>query len=117
MRALFVLSVLASACLMFLLQPLLARLLLPAFGGSPAVWNTCMVFFQVLLLSGYAYAHESVRRFGIEASKAHVATPSDDGLVSQRAMLMLGVIEEELAGPTATQPDPLSTAESFAAQS
>jgi SAM-dependent methyltransferase len=64
-RALFVLSVLASACLMFLLQPLLARMLLPAFGGSPAVWNTCMVFFQVLLLSGYAYAHESVRRFGI----------------------------------------------------
>ena len=50
---------------MFLLQPLLARILLPAFGGSPAVWNTCMVFFQVLLLSGYAYAHESVRRFGI----------------------------------------------------
>lgn len=59
------LSVLASACLMFLLQPLLARMLLPAFGGSPAVWNTCMVFYQVLLLSGYAYAHESVRRFGI----------------------------------------------------
>ena len=50
---------------MFLLQPLLARILLPAFGGSPAVWNTSMVFFQVLLLSGYAYAHESVRRFGI----------------------------------------------------
>lgn len=63
--ALFVLSVLASACLMFLLQPLLARMLLPVFGGSPAVWNTCMVFFQMLLLAGYAYAHESVRRLGI----------------------------------------------------
>ena len=63
--ALFVLSVLASASLMFLLQPLLARMLLPVFGGSPAVWNTCMVFFQVLLLAGYAYAHESVRRLGI----------------------------------------------------
>ena len=62
---LFVLSVLASACLMFLLQPLLARMLLPVFGGSPAVWNTCMVFFQMLLLAGYAYAHDSVRRLGI----------------------------------------------------
>ena len=63
--ALFVLSVLASASLMFLLQPLLARMLLPVFGGSPAVWNTCMVFFQMLLLAGYAYAHASVRRLGI----------------------------------------------------
>ena len=63
--ALFVVSVLASACLMFLLQPLLARMLLPVFGGSPAVWNICMVFFQMLLLAGYAYAHESVRRLGI----------------------------------------------------
>lgn len=63
--ALFVLSVLASACLMCLMQPLLARMLLPVFGGSPAVWNTCMVFFQMLLLAGYAYAHTSVSRLGI----------------------------------------------------
>lgn len=56
------LFVLASACLMFLLQPLLARTLLPVFGGSPAVWNTCMVLSQMLLLAGYAYAHTSVSR-------------------------------------------------------
>ncbi len=42
---------------MFMLQPLVARLLLPVMGGSPAVWNTCMVFFQAVLLAGYAYAH------------------------------------------------------------
>jgi hypothetical protein len=46
-----------SASLMFVLQPLFGKLLLPLLGGSPAVWNTCMLFFQVLLLAGYAYAH------------------------------------------------------------
>lgn len=44
---------------------MLGRLLLPVFGGSPAVWNTCMVFFQVLLLAGYAYAHGSLRQLGL----------------------------------------------------
>src|SRR2546428_8336917 len=43
--------------LLFLVQPLIARLILPWFGGSAAVWTTCMLFFQVLLLGGYAYAH------------------------------------------------------------
>jgi len=57
-------SVLLSAFLLFLLQPILARMLLPVHGGSPAVWNTCMVFFQVLLLAGYAYAHGSLRLMG-----------------------------------------------------
>jgi len=57
--------VLTSAFLLFLLQPMLGRLLLPVFGGSPAVWNTCMVFFQGLLLAGYAYAHGSLRRLGL----------------------------------------------------
>src|SRR5262249_60951715 len=58
----FVASVLTSAFLLFLLQPMLGRILLPVFGGSPAVWNTCMVFFQVLLLAGYAYAPRSLRQ-------------------------------------------------------
>ena len=46
-----------SSLLLFLVQPLIARLILPWFGGSAAVWTTCMLFFQVLLLAGYAYAH------------------------------------------------------------
>lgn len=62
----YVASVLLSALLLFLLQPMLARLLLPTFGGSPAVWNTCMVFFQVLLLAGYAYAHGSLKHVGVK---------------------------------------------------
>src|SRR3569833_51694 len=44
---------------------MVARLLLPVFGGSPAVWNTCMVFFQTVLLAGYAYAHGSLGRLGV----------------------------------------------------
>ena len=46
-----------SASLMFVLQPLFGKLLLPLLGGSPAVWNTCMVFYQSLLFLGYLYAH------------------------------------------------------------
>ena len=49
------------ALLLFLVQPMFAKLLLPLFGGSPAVWTTCMLFFQALLLAGYAYAHASSR--------------------------------------------------------
>ena len=50
-------TMLASATLLFLVQPMIGKLLLPALGGSPAVWNTCMVFFQLVLLLGYFYAH------------------------------------------------------------
>ena len=50
-----------SALLLFLVQPLAARLLLPKLGGSPAVWNTSLVFFQVALLAGYAYAYATTR--------------------------------------------------------
>ena len=65
----FVASVFLSAFLLFLLQPMLARMLLPVFGGSPAVWSTCMVFFQVLLLAGYAYAHGSFRQLGLRRQR------------------------------------------------
>ena len=46
-----------GAYLLFQLEPLIGKFILPWFGGSPAVWITCMLFFQVLLLAGYAYAH------------------------------------------------------------
>ena len=51
-----------NAVLMFLLEPMVGQLLLPLLGGSPMVWNTCMVFFQLMLLVGYAAAHESSTR-------------------------------------------------------
>src|SRR5712671_4733332 len=58
----FALTIFTGAFLLFLLQPLIAKFILPWFGGSPAVWTTCMLFFQVLLLGGYAYAHLSIRK-------------------------------------------------------
>jgi len=53
----FVSAIFTSAVLLFLVEPLAGRLVLPLFGGSPSVWNTCMVFFQIVLLAAYAYAH------------------------------------------------------------
>ncbi len=50
-----------NALLLFLVQPMFAKLLLPLFGGSPAVWTTCMLFFQSALLAGYAYSHWVVK--------------------------------------------------------
>lgn len=67
-------ATLLSALLLFEVQPILSKFILPWFGGSPAVWTTCMVFFQTLLFAGYAYAHLSVSYFRprIQAL-AHVA--------------------------------------------
>jgi len=55
-------TIFLSAFLLFLVQPIIAKLILPRFGGSVAVWATCLVFFQVTLLLGYAYAHQVVKR-------------------------------------------------------
>ena len=54
---LFSLAILLSAVLLFAVQPLFARMVLPHLGGTPATWNTCLVFFQLSLLAGYVYAH------------------------------------------------------------
>jgi hypothetical protein len=50
-------TIFLSAFLLFQVQPMIARYVLPWFGGGPAVWTNCMLFFQVMLLAGYAYAH------------------------------------------------------------
>jgi len=57
----FTITLFASATLLFLVEPMVAKMLLPKFGGTPAVWATCMVFFQTGLLAGYAYAHAATR--------------------------------------------------------
>lgn len=54
---LFAVAIFTSASLVFLVQPMAAKLILPMLGGSPSVWNTSMVFFQTALLAGYGYAH------------------------------------------------------------
>ena len=56
--ALFALTMFLSATLLFMVQPMVGKMVLPHVGGNPAVWNTCMVFFQALLLLGYWYAHK-----------------------------------------------------------
>lgn len=62
---LFAVSLFLSAFLLFLVQPMIAKMVLPLLGGTPAVWNTCMLFFQVMLLAGYGYVHALTRRFSI----------------------------------------------------
>jgi SAM-dependent methyltransferase len=59
---LYALTIFTSAFLLFLVQPIMAKQILPWFGGSAAVWTTCLVFFQLLLLFGYAYADWTTRR-------------------------------------------------------
>lgn len=60
-QVLFSVTLLTSAGLLFWIQPLIAKTLLPLWGGTPAVWNTCLLFFQTMLLMGYVYALVSSR--------------------------------------------------------
>jgi len=53
----YALTIFWSALLLFLVQPILGKQILPWFGGAPAVWTTCLLFFQILLLGGYVYTH------------------------------------------------------------
>ena len=63
--ALFTITLFTSSSLLFLIQPMFAKMVLPLLGGTPAVWNTSMVFFQAALLLGYAYSHFGVNRLGL----------------------------------------------------
>src|SRR5437773_10278043 len=56
-KTIFTITIFVSAFILFLVQPLIGKLTLPKLGGTPQVWNTCMVFFQSVLLLGYAYPH------------------------------------------------------------
>jgi hypothetical protein len=57
MLGVFALTLFTSATLLFMVEPMIGKMILPLLGGTPAVWNTCMVFFQAVLLAGYLYAH------------------------------------------------------------
>ena len=61
MLPVFASTLFLSAGLMFLVEPMVAKMVLPRLGGAAAVWSTCLVFFQTMLLLGYAYAHLSTR--------------------------------------------------------
>jgi hypothetical protein len=63
--ALFSVTIFLGSSLLFLVQPMFAKVALPWLGGSPSVWNTCILFFQTTLLLGYLYAHLSTRWLGV----------------------------------------------------
>src|SRR4051794_35813797 len=60
--AVYAATILLSSFLIFQVQPLISKYILPWFGGTPAVWSTCLLFFQVVLFAGYAYAHLIIGR-------------------------------------------------------
>src|SRR3954470_5795580 len=61
-------AIFVSAALLFAVQPMFTKMVLPRFGGSPSVWSVAMVFFQALLLAGYAYAHLLTRLLSSRAA-------------------------------------------------
>lgn len=87
MVVVFSAAVFLSATLLFLVQPIVARLVLPLLGGTPAVWNTCVLFFQSLLLVGYAYSHFLTK---VRSGRAQVIVHSVVGL-AMLATLPIGL--------------------------
>src|SRR5712675_1689669 len=70
---LYAVALFASALLLFALQPMFAKMVLPILGGAPSVWSVAMVFFQGALLAGYAYAHLLARTLGVgQAALVHL---------------------------------------------
>ena len=65
LTALFALTLFLGSALIFLVEPMFAKMVLPLLGGSPAVWNTCVVFFQASMLAGYGYAHLASTRLRV----------------------------------------------------
>ncbi len=96
-RSLFGVTVFVSSLLLFLVEPMAAKQLLPAFGGSAAVWLTCLVFFQCALLAGYLYAHW--------LSRTPSATPVHVGLLmTASALAMAWTLPSHTAYTTAVHP-------------
>ena len=84
-RALFGVAIFLGAFLLFSVQLLLGKYILPWFGGTAGVWATCLFFFQTTLLAGYAYAHGSVGRFSLRGqSRVHLA-------ILASSLLLMGV--------------------------
>src|ERR1035437_995734 len=68
--AIFSVTMFVSAALLFLVEPMFAKMALPPLGGSAAVWTTCLVFFQITLMAGYAYAHGLMKLTGFRGQVA-----------------------------------------------
>jgi len=91
---LFAVTVFLGAFLLFGVQPLAARRLLPLYGGTPAVWSASMLFFQVLLLAGYAYAHLLAGRRPAAQAGVHLgALAAAAALLTALALLGAGPLD------------------------
>ena len=92
---LFASTILLSAFLLFLVQPIIAKQILPWFGGTSAVWTTCLVFFQVVLLAGYTYSHLITRYLTPKhQARLHIA-------LLAASLLFLPIIPSEALKPAA----------------
>ncbi|MFN3827365.1 MAG: spermidine synthase [Micavibrio sp.] len=95
---LFSITLILSAFLLFSVQPLFGKMVLPLLGGTPAVWNTAMVFFQTMLLGGYAYAHLSSKFLPLKAQALlHV------GLLSLCVLVLPLAVPEGWHNPPVTE--------------
>jgi hypothetical protein len=99
---LFAVTLFVSASLLFMVQPMVGKMVLPLLGGSPAVWNACMVFFQALLLLGYLYADRVSTR--LEPKKQWTI---------HLAVLMMAIAALGLAAALSTRHTPIAIAESL----
>lgn len=93
------LTLLLSAALLFSVQPMFSKMVLPYLGGTPQVWNTCMLFFQVMLLGGYAYAHGTTKYLGIRTQAI-----TQLGLLILFTLVLPIIIPPDTAPPEGTDP-------------
>src|SRR5215469_4905724 len=101
----YALTIFLGAFLLFQIEPLIGKYILPWFGGAPAVWTTCLLFFQLLLLAGYAYAHGLARRSRTRGKRlAHAALLA----ISVALLAVLAKVWSSpiLAGPAWKPSDP-----------
>ncbi len=84
----FTAAIFVSAALLFLVQPMVTKLVLPRFGGAPSVWSVAIVFFQTALLAGYGYAHWLTRMVPIHAALAAHAL----GIAAAALLLPLAIV-------------------------
>ena len=95
---LFAITLILSAFLLFSVQPLFGKMVLPLLGGTPGVWNTAMMFFQAMLLGGYAYAHLTTKFLNVRTQAVvHVA------LLSLCVFVLPVAIPESWANPPTTE--------------
>jgi hypothetical protein len=89
------LTIFVSAFLLFQVQPLISKFILPWFGGSPAVWTTAMLFFQCVLFAGYAYAHLTSRLFNLkQQARIHL------GILLLASLVAWLIIPSDVLKPT-----------------